>query len=423
MGKHVKKSDAEDGDRRAKILKRLKILGLTLLILVLVGTVAALAVFAYIGNKITPEDKEIGEIRQEVAARKPLEPQNILLLGSDTRGEKRARSDTIIIAHIDTVHRRAILLSIPRDTRVDIPGYGKDKINASTFYGGPSLTIKTVKELTGLPIHHFVEVDFKGFTQLVTAIGGVWINVEKKIDDPRAGSVVLEPGYQRLYGKAALTYVRTRKDAQGDYGRIKRQQKFFAALLDQSNRFQTLFRIPQLVNIFAANTKTDMTLGELAQLAYNMKSIKRKDMEGATLPVYDKMINGGWYAIPKEEEIAAICEKIRRNQQLGSSDVPTDTAGQPGPVLPKDITIEVKNGGGPSGAAAQLGRKLNAAGFVVTAVGNAQRRDYQETQVVYRDNRAKAVKVEQTVGKGALISSRGRYRMTADVLVILGMDY
>ncbi len=136
MGKHIKKADAGDGDKKARIKKWLKIAGMTAAVLVLVGVVTALAVFAYVSKSIHPTDAETEKVRQEVNQTKPLAPQNILLLGSDTRGEKRARSDTIIIAHIDTINKRASLISIPRDARVEIPGYGKDKINAAMFLGG-----------------------------------------------------------------------------------------------------------------------------------------------------------------------------------------------------------------------------------------------------------------------------------------------
>lgn len=422
MGRHAKKNSADGGDKRAKILKWLKIGGLVAVVLLLLGTVGALALLASVSSRIRPVDD--AKVRREIAATKPLAPQNILLLGSDSRGEKHARSDTIIVAHVDTKRKKITLLSIPRDARVEIPGYGKDKINAAMFYGGPALTIKTIRKLTGLPIHHYAEIDFRGFKQLVSAVGGVWINVEKRIDDPKAGPPI-EPGYQRLLGRKALAYVRTRKDTTGDYARIKRQQKFFAALIAQSNRFQTIFRIPQLVNIFAENTETDMTLTELTQLALHMRSVKKQDMEGITLPSDDEMIGGVWYTIPREDEIAVISSRIKRNQPLKGADHPGKAISvtPPKPVNPRDVTVEIKNGGGPTGSAKDLGRKLNSLGYVVKGVSNAKRSDYSTTQIVYKDDRTKAEKVEDAIGKGELIAADGQYTVSSDVLVIVGQDY
>lgn len=425
MGKHAKIKNAENGDSNRNVFEWLKIAGLVAAILVLLGTVGALALLASVSSRIKPVDPE--KVRQETAPSKPLAPQNILLLGSDTRGEKHARSDTIIIAHIDTRHKRVTLVSIPRDMRVNIPGHGLDKINAAMFYGGPPLTIKTVRQFTGLPINHYAQVDFNGFKELVNALGGVWIRVEKDIDDPEAGPPI-KAGYQHLFGKTALAYCRTRKSANGDYDRIAHQQKFFAALLEQSNRFQTIFRIPELINIFAENVETDMTLGEMSQLAVHMRSIKRKDMEGVTLPGNGQRLSDGlWYELPIMDKITPILARVKKNLPVKQSLESTATAGKKPkpakPVLPRDITIEVKNGGGPSGSAAQLGRKLNALGYMVSGVGNAKRSDYATTQVVYRDNKAKAAKVESVVGKGQVVAGNGQYKMTTDVLVIVGQDY
>lgn len=421
MGKHARAHNADTGDRRTQILKWLKVTGLVVLVLLLLGTVGALALLARVSSQIQQDVDPA--TRREITETRPLAPQNILLLGSDSRGEKHARSDTMIVVHLDTRHKRIQMLSIPRDMRVEIPGYGKDKINAAMFHGGPSLTIKTVRQLTGLPIHHYAEVDFEGFKELVNAVGGVWIKVEKRIDDPKAGPPV-EAGWQRLYGKTALAYVRSRKDIKGDYARIKRQQQFFAALIAQSKRFQTIFRIPQLVNIFADNTETDMTLSELTQLAMHMRSVKKGNVEGVTLPADDEMINGVWYSIPRADEIRTVCARVKKNLPLTSgSDLASQVSGTPKPIKPRDVSVEVMNGGGPTGAASQFGRRLNGLGYIVVAVGNAQRGDYSTTQVVYRDNRAKAAKIVSVLGKGELVAANGEYRMKGDVLVILGEDY
>ena len=158
---------------------------------------------------------------------------NILILGLDQRGTEKARADTIIVLSINNATKEMTMLSIPRDSRVEIPGRGLDKINHAYAYGGVSLMRATVEKLLGVPVHHYVVTNFSGFVGLVDTLGGVTLDVERSIyvkaeqDYP---AVKLEPGEQRLTGYEALAYVRFRKDSEGDFGRMRRQQQFLQAV-------------------------------------------------------------------------------------------------------------------------------------------------------------------------------------------------
>src|SRR3954453_149316 len=149
-------------------------------------------------------------------------PQTILLVGSDRRhGDKKLglkpRSDTIMIVRLDP-GKGVALLSLPRDLKVDIPGHGTDKINTAYPFGGPKLTIKTVKQLTGLAINHYVDVSFRGFAQGVDALGCVYVDVDRRYFNDNAGAgygtnyavINVQPGYQKMCGNKALEYVRYR---------------------------------------------------------------------------------------------------------------------------------------------------------------------------------------------------------------------
>ncbi|HVQ58108.1 MAG TPA: LCP family protein [Solirubrobacterales bacterium] len=169
------------------------------------------------------------------------EPQNILILGSDKRAgaefaEDPGRSDTTILLRLDPDKGTISVMSIPRDLEVEIPDVGTDKFNAAYSYGGPKLTLQVVKELTGLPINHVVNVDFLGFVQAVYAIGCVYVDVDKRYYHSNEGvpaseqyaEINVQPGYQLLCGKKALQYVRYRH-TDTDLVRSARQQDFISA--------------------------------------------------------------------------------------------------------------------------------------------------------------------------------------------------
>jgi polyisoprenyl-teichoic acid--peptidoglycan teichoic acid transferase len=167
------------------------------------------------------------------------EPQNILILGSDKRAgaefaEDPGRSDTTILLRLDPDKNAIAVLSIPRDLKVEIPGYGTGKFNEAYAYGGPKLTLRTVKQLTGLPINHVVNVDFLGFVRAVYAIGCVYTDIDRRYYHSNEGAaeqyaeINVKPGYQLLCGKRALEYVRYRH-TDTDIVRSARQQDFISA--------------------------------------------------------------------------------------------------------------------------------------------------------------------------------------------------
>jgi polyisoprenyl-teichoic acid--peptidoglycan teichoic acid transferase len=215
-------------------------------------------------------------------------PTNVLLLGADVGSKSRSgsgngRSDSIMLIHTDPDEHRLALLSIPRDLRVTIPGRGEDKVNSAYSNGGPALAIKTIANLTGLPVNHVMIVDFKSFGEVVDAVGGVTINVKKpilsKFECPyTAERCATWKGYrfrrgeQEMNGHRALVYARVRKNelnpGESDLSRAERQQQVVQAISDKTVGFWGYLHMPLIGDDLVQPLATDLSAWEFAQLGW-----------------------------------------------------------------------------------------------------------------------------------------------------------
>jgi LCP family protein required for cell wall assembly len=209
---------------------------------------------------------------------------NWLIVGSDSReglsaedqerlatgDAKGQRTDTMMLLHLPDNDTKATLVSLLRDSYVDIPGHGKDKLNAAYAYGGPKLLAQTVELNTKLRLDHYIEIGFGGFADLVDDVGGVDMCLDKPIDDPLAG-IKLPAGCQELDGQQALGYVRTRKGGAADLDRVVRQREFIGALTDKATSAGTLLNPFRLVPLIA-NAPGAITVDSGDHL-YNLPSL------------------------------------------------------------------------------------------------------------------------------------------------------
>lgn len=227
--------------------------------------------------------------------------KNIVVMGCDVRKGDAGRSDTLFVVMLDKSKKNAALLSVPRDTRVKIKGHGWDKINAAFAYGGQKLTRETVQDFLGIKLDNYVLVDFRGFKGLVDAVGGVDINVEKRMYyyDPYDGfEIDLRPGMQHMDGKTAMQYVRYR-DEEGDIGRIRRQQKFLMALYKHIASKNIIAKIPGISKQIMSMVKTDLSLKEMVELGNVMRDMVEKDgLKMSMVPGEPEYIDGISYWIP-----------------------------------------------------------------------------------------------------------------------------
>lgn len=245
--------------------------------------------------------------------------KNIVVLGVDERPSENdvGRSDTLFVVMFDKDSKSISLFSIPRDTRVRIPGHGWDKINHAYAYGGRELTQKTVEELLGIRIDNYVMVDFKGFKGLVDAIGGIDINVEKDMyyyDDWDGFKVDLKKGPQHLDGETAIQYVRYR-DEEGDIGRIKRQQHFMMAVYDKITSADMLLHVPGLAKQLSSMIKTNLPVSDMMDIGKALHSmVKEKGLAMATVPGTPQYIDGISYWLPDITDLRSEMVKMQGAQ-------------------------------------------------------------------------------------------------------------
>jgi len=251
-------------------------------------TSSALLVFDRTVDKFKPVQGGTG---QELTPIDSGKAQTIMIAGSDRRhGDKKLglkpRSDTIILIRIDP-GKGVALMSLPRDLKVQIPGHGTEKLNVAYTLGGPKLSIKTVKQLTGLAINHYVDVSFHGFAEGVNAVGCVYVDIDRRYFNDNSGLgfgqnyavINVKPGYQKMCGQRALEYVRYRH-TDNDIVRGARQQDFLRQVREQVSASRLLGKTDKLIDIFADNTRSDIqSAGALRRLLRLMLGVIDQPMK------------------------------------------------------------------------------------------------------------------------------------------------
>lgn len=271
-------------------------------------------------------------LKNALAHNDPGEAQNILVLGSDKRAgaggefEEAGRSDTTMIIRIDPDQGRIAALSIPRDLKVEIPEFGTEKFNAAYSVGGPKMTLRVVKELTGLKINHVVNVDFLGFVRAVDAIGCVYTDADRRYYHSNEGvpaseqyaEINIQPGYQLLCGKKALQYVRYRH-TDTDIVRSARQQSFISNARGQVSLNDLLFGQSDLTKIFVDYTSSDISEGpELLEVLKLLVAAHGASIEQIHFPAE----LGPSFVYASEEAIHGAVQEFLGETETESSDFP-----------------------------------------------------------------------------------------------------
>ena len=309
-----------NGDKKNKS-SYVKYILILVVVFILSGMVGAFFANALVDNK--PDYNEDDKKGMLVAKDKA----TVMIMGVDERADDVGRSDTLMIATLDPDKNQAALLSVPRDTRVKIKGHGFDKINAAYAYGGRKLTQETIESLLNTHIDHYIKINVHGFTKIIDALGGIDIDVEKRMyyedpwDDDGGLYIDLQPGMQHMDGKTAITYVRYR-DEEGDIGRIKRQQNFMKAVMDKLVSPTIIPKLPAIVSAVSDSVETDMSVSEILSFLGTLQDAKDNELKSEMLPGKPVYIEGISYWVPdisKTRQILANILGIKINQSITTS--------------------------------------------------------------------------------------------------------
>lgn len=284
----------------------------------LVPLVAVLAIFAAVraislyrpfqapasANPTAPGQEEPEPPGSEGLETLPGDRQTFLVMGVEGWEGEWGRSDSMMVVSYDPAAQRVAMLSIPRDLWTKIPGHGYDKINHAFAYGGPTLSVETVERLLGIDINHWVAVSFEGFVEVIDALGGVEVNPPEPLYyhdpyDTRFGPdglvIDIAAGPQVMDGLTALKYARFRADAEGDIGRMRRQQEIIKAAVKKAATPAVIGRAPQLISALYSTIGTDMSVGEMISLASKGRPALSNPIVTGTLTADEYWIDGVFY--------------------------------------------------------------------------------------------------------------------------------
>jgi LCP family protein required for cell wall assembly len=365
-------------------------------------------------------------------------PQNFLLVGVDSAADLEAgnaarvgredvgglRSDTIMLLRVDPASSRASLLSLARDLWVPLASGGNNRINAAIETGGPEELIDTIEQYLGIPINHYVQVDFAGFRDLVGVIDGVEVWFEHPVRDRRSGLAIEQTGCVMLDPDQALAYVRSRhfetyangrwqSDPTADLGRISRQQDFIVRSLRRAvaKGSRNPVTLDNLVDAALKTVTVDdlLTGNDIVQLANRFRSFNPDDLDLYSLPVVNATIGGAAVLRLVDEQAQPILDLFRG----------TDANA----VMPDSVRVQVLNGSGVPGQAGEASDALVAAGFTSAGTGEAESFAFGRTVVRYTAGQGPAADLvaRYLVGGADLQEVIGP--IGADVVVVTGADF
>ncbi len=362
--------------------------------------------FAYIQHVVTPmaesgstsitppifEPEERGRV-----VFRDRERINILVLGIDynytNQGilyTKGARSDTILVVSLNRDAEFLNVVSIPRDTQVLISEeFGYDKINGAYALGGIEQALETVSEFLEIPLHHYVIVKVRSASQIIDAIDGLPINVEKNMDyDDNWGNlhIHLKKGPQVLNGQQAVGYARFRMDEEGDRGRIRRQQQVVRALGQKLKDPSIIPRLHKIAPIVKENVETDLKIIEMVDLAQLYVDFDFSKMRTGTIVGDDAETNGITFIVPYEPENRKTVRRLLKDSSW---------------IAKSDFRLRVLNGSKDSQAGNRLADQLHVEGMNVVEVATADRSDYEATEVIEHRHLPRARAVMMSVVPGA----------------------
>ncbi|MCF3942670.1 LCP family protein [Oceanobacillus alkalisoli] len=324
MGKRVVR-------RKRKKVRRLRVFLFIVLLLFLgvVGFGGYLAVQTMQAASESYDDlgREKSELREEAVSISN-DPVSVLLMGiEDYQSDgDLGRTDTLMVATFNPNDEKLKLVSIPRDTMVEIAGRGyEDKINHAHAFGGKTMTIDTVENFLGIPIDYYATVNFDAFKNIIDILGGITVDVpfdfQQNSDDRKAEKLQFYEGEMRLDGRYALAYARMRyEDPRGDIGRNERQQEVISAIIDKAVSVGTITKVDDLVQEIGRNVETNLKVSEGLGFAKQYAGFNTNKIEKLNVETYPTMINGVSYQIADEESLYAVQMELKEHLEIATNE-------------------------------------------------------------------------------------------------------
>ncbi|GAA4235560.1 LCP family protein [Actinomadura meridiana] len=364
------------------------------------------------------------------------------------------RSDTMMLVHVSRDHDRVSIVNLPRDSYVTIPAHKSNgsegakgahipsrpgKLTWAYQFGGPDLTVDTIKRATGVSIDHYIEVNFFGFVHMVDALGGVDVCTEQAVNDPKSG-LRLPAGKSHVDGLQALSFARARYTLTGgsDLGRIDRQQQFMAQMMKQALSTKTLsdpVKSTKFLKAALKSLRVDHDLADdLPKLTDQMKDLSTDNLTFAKVPLSNPGFNAMLWNSAAPQSVVQwdrgkardLFTKIRRDQPLDEqtkkpSPPPTKKPENELTVAPDDISVRVLNAVGTPGLATRAGGQLRDIGFKVTVAPGVARRGLHTTQIQYGPGAADEAKTLAAAIPGAKLKKLSGLGEVVQVMV--GSDW
>jgi LCP family protein required for cell wall assembly len=360
---------------------------------------------------------------------------NFLILGSDSReglskrqlrsisgpDTKGQRADTILLVHVDRENDRTVVLSIPRDLQVTIPGHGVNKINTA-FQHGPDVMVQAVQRLTGLRINHYVEVNFVGFQHLVDALGGVPVCINRPMVDTLAGLNLPRAGCYRLRGERALAFVRARHiegDLIPDFSRIARQQQFMRALIQKVLSVSAVTQLPRFITAAQQNLVIDenLNLYALQDLTIELARLGQKSVLFRVVPAVPVEVEGVDYVRLLEPDASRLFGRIGRGRPLGRYGQQATLT----PITPANVTVRLLDANS-GGRAARVAAYLERAGFLVPSIEPAPS-ELTMSVILWARGSAKMKELVASYLTNLPVEFDSEHTRRAQVTVVIGPDY
>jgi len=366
---------------------------------------------------------------------------NVLFIGIDKGSvpgeEGYTRSDVMILASVNVEKKKAVLVSFPRDTRVTIPGYGTEKINAAHSFKGPAGAVEVVEQISGVDVNDYAEVDFEAFKNIVDAIGGVTLHLDYAISDPKVG--YLPKGDVYLTGETGLILVRSRALPRGDLDRIDNQKKFLKAMMEKLVEIKDLQALLKVLDATVKYLQTTLEPDLIFALAEALQGMGVEDVEFTTLPGDEPSPAPGqpWYYIHDEAATAALFENIRLYCSIQTPEEQAAEAAQRQQEENLDeggeqadrssVDLAVLNGVRWEGMAGQIAEIMRDKGYGDISVGNTVN-PYEKTTVYYAPGHGAAARMvasDLSPGADYVIEEDADVAITyeADVILVIGKDY